>query len=185
MFGLAGGGIYIAVVHAAPPHLASGERATYLSDFARLCSGGGGYGAAAAYGGQGPHPLVVNQDSSGNPGEYSGPDYTMGGASESSPNAVQLVACSHLIGHASPKALLTCPYSDGYTQTTYQGRWRVDVYRARTGTKVASRILSGGQTPGICEKLVTIAPGERQRVEATNPDDNTYREALSSLVNGA
>lgn len=69
--------------------------------------------------------------------------------------------------------------------TTRQGLWQVDVYQAKTGTKIASRIVQGSLNGGTCSPETLVAPNTAKDTEAdTAPDEGAYGPALSSLVNG-
>lgn len=188
--GLATGGLVVAAVlwSVGVPlgsYLVLGERPTQLGDFARLCNGGRAYSGTAAYGGPGPHPLALYENLAvGSPDYVDSPGYTSAGVSDSEPDTVQLVGCSHPVGRASQKPLQICPYGDGsYTTSTYQGLWQVDVYQAKTGTKVASRRVPGNLHTDTCSPVIPL-PSAKDTETDTSPDDSAYSRALSSLVGG-
>ena len=164
-----------------------GEKPDNVTDLFRMCEGGEAFGRAAPYRGSGPHPLAVYNDGTGYP------DYLPGLEWVDSPwpppdevQKVQLVGCGQLVGRASPTPLGNCNYEGGYNTTTYQGRYRIDVYEARTGRRITSVTVDGrAESSGGCMPRIVV-PSDRpqQTVVETLPDDAAYEAQLYALVNG-
>ena len=159
-----------------------GERPDHITDFSRMCEGGGAFGRAAPYHGAGPHPVAVYNEYGGYPDYHDSPvEDAMGWPPAGS---VQLVGCSRLVGRAAETGIATCPYEGGYTVTDYQGRYQVDVYEARTGRAVESFTVDG-RVGGDCLEHIYVRPGSpRDRSYETVPSDASYAAALAPLVNG-
>ncbi|NYI03707.1 hypothetical protein [Allostreptomyces psammosilenae] len=163
------------------------ERPAELSDFARACERGGArYPQAAPYGEAGPHPLVLFHVENRRVDGY-GPDFSADGGdateeeSEEVPaDAVQLVACSHNVGRVDDSYVERCVYSGGVSVEYYQGRYRVDVYEARTHRLVGTVEVLGDDSV-TCSDMVYATEGE-DREEDTLPSD--YGSELAPFVDG-
>jgi hypothetical protein len=154
-----------------------GERPTDLTHFARTCDGGRPFGRTAAYAGPAPHPVALYV------GLGNFPDYVSDPRPE--PDAVQLVGCVRLIGKVSPGPIEVCRYTEGHTSETYQGRYRVDIYEARTGRQVTSFNLDG-DADDTCSRSILVerdAEGGTSKFH-THPSRESYRAQLDPLVNG-
>jgi hypothetical protein len=166
--------------------LVLGERPDHITDLSRICAGGRAFGRADAYQGPGPHPVAVYGDS----GTY--PDYLAGvdrvghrWPAADEVRKVRLVGCRRLVGRAKPDVLRSCDYQGGYQTLTYQGRYRIDVYAARTGRHVATVQVDGKpKVDGGCVDRILVRPdSDRERVFETDPDDAAYAAVLATLVN--
>jgi hypothetical protein len=170
-----------------------GVQPTKITDFVRICTGGGGYGRAAAYQGTGPHSTVIYETIEGTTDGYTDyPDYSETGSKNFNdyprPQAVQLVACSRVIGHASQTPLYQCQYQGGYTEVTFQGRWQVDVYTAQTGRKVASYVVDGStaesDSTSPCMNFAYARADAPNELDLdTSPEGRGYEAAFAPLVN--
>ena len=145
-------------------YLVLGERPDQLDDLARICNGGSAFRGSAPYRQAPGQPLVVFEHDQDDTEYEKFPVSTLDGASDDTAASVQLVACSRFVGRANRTPLQTCPYTGGVTWSTYQGRWRVDVYQARTGTRVTSRVLDGSTDTAECQSSVPHAEGTPRRV---------------------
>ncbi|ASR35829.1 hypothetical protein BAY61_13380 [Prauserella marina] len=154
------------------------------SDFAATCDeGGGGHRRAAPHAGD-THPIAAFLDSGGGflyEAAASVPQGTPLTTEPADLTAVQLVACATLIGFASSTPLSECSYS-GVDDELYQGLYRLDVFEARTGRKVASSRLVGSTTE-TCPRLRTVPRGTppESRDVATEVDTVDFRRALAPL----
>ncbi len=164
-------------------HVLVGERPTDLAHFARMCDGGPPFGRTAAYEGPAPHPIAVYSES---PGDF--PDFH-NGEPPPEPDTVQLVGCARLTGKASPNVLKTCSYEGGHGWETYQGRYRIDVYEARTGRAVTSFDLDGigpDDIGGTCPPFISVPKNAKgdSNTHHSEPSSDSYRAKLGPLVNG-
>lgn len=154
------------------------------SDFAATCAdGGGGHRRAAAHSGE-THPIAAFIDYGGGfvfRREASFPRGTSPDTEHADLTAVQLVACATAIGFASDTPLTECSYSTVNDQL-YQGLYRLDVFEARTGRKVASSQLAGSTTKD-CPSLRTVPRGRppESRDVITEVDTEDFRRALTPL----
>jgi hypothetical protein len=157
-----------------------GERPDDITDFAEMCKGDGGFGRAALYQGDGPHPIAVY-------GDISYPDYSEGNVKDDKnrplPDTVQLVGCVQKIGRASSASLTSCPYEGGYTQTIYQGRYRVDVYEARTRRHVSTLLIDGDGVTDCSHWLYVRRDAPHNQTYDTAPDEAGYARLLHRLIN--
>ncbi|MEU0467137.1 hypothetical protein ABZ215_24310 [Amycolatopsis sp. NPDC006131] len=161
--------------------LAFGEQPREITDLARLCTGGAPFGQAPAYTGPGPHAVAVYEGSGF-------PEYLQGFAEtdQNWPPAdeVQLVGCSRLIGQAQPAAIRTCEYEDGSSLVTYQGRWAVTVFEARTGRRVAEFTVDGAPSRSDCQPTILVPSGSRGNddTDYSAPEDAAFAAHLTPLV---
>lgn len=171
---------------------------TDIKNFGALCTtdktpASKAYPSAAAYQGPGPHPIVVFPPFA-DADTY--PDFTDDGRSDDRTSrqypparAVQLVGCSRALGRVPSDPGTTCNYLDGHYLGVFQGRFRVDIYEARTGRAVSSVRIDGSKDqpcPAIPIQP-TAAPNTADDQPAditTSPDDAGYAAVLSPLVTG-
>jgi hypothetical protein len=142
--------------------VALGAQPTALAQFTRMCHGGGPFGRGAPYAGPAPHPTVVYTETDRLDPYRDDPD--------PEPGAVQLVGCVRADGVA-PATPVDCEYAGGSTRKVLQGRYRLDVYEARTGRVAASFAFEGYQ-PG-CSPVITESAG-------TGPTSSTYTSAYDA-----
>lgn len=168
-----------------------GERPADATDLARICTGGSAFGRAAAYRGPGPHPVAVYRAEES---DYPVYPESFGGADGSpKPDAVQLVGCARSLGRASEDPLESCgPYTSlgipgtgGYWYDTYEGRYRIDLYEARTGHRVGSITLDGSGRADPCDPTIVVAQSRTPHRDSreTTPDPAGYAARLSRFVN--
>jgi hypothetical protein len=111
---------------------------------------------------------------------YSGPPaYTSPPSPD--PTAVQLVACARPAGLAHTAPIANCPYTGGYHERTFQGRWRIDVYAATTGHRIATFPLDGASDTHCAPEVTTVA-GQRSTDITTGPSAAAYAARLSRLT---
>lgn len=160
-------------------HVFVGERPTDITQFARMCDGGKPFGRTADYAGKAPHPvLVFGDDVSSYPNYMADP--------QPEPDTVQLVGCTRLLGTVPGAPVGECNYMGGHTWETYQGRYRVDIYEARTGRHVTSFNLDGIPPGDDCLPSILKprdAPSDTSTFH-TDPREEDYRAKLDPLVNG-
>ncbi|MEV1084058.1 hypothetical protein AB0I98_38605 [Streptomyces sp. NPDC050211] len=103
------------------------------------------------------------------------------GSETESPDTVELVGCSHRIGRGPTGLVKSCSYSNDIFVEHYQGRYRVDVYEARTYHKVGSVTVNGGVD--VSCGFIATADYEGEVLEReTEPDDNDYASALERFL---
>ncbi|RZQ65778.1 hypothetical protein [Amycolatopsis suaedae] len=164
-------------------NLVAGRPPHHIKDFGRMCFGGEPFGRAAEYTGPGPHPVAVFL---GTDSEDSYPEHTAGFAEsdERWPPAteLQLVACARLVG-TNDSGSKSCSYSGGYSTSSSQGRWQVEVYEARTGRPVHSFPADGTMPePGCSPRIMVNPDSDRSSDYETPPDDAAFDAALHPLV---
>ncbi|TWH20833.1 hypothetical protein [Prauserella rugosa] len=142
-----------------------------IHHLARICDGGPGFDVPA-YAGPGPHPVVVFE---GGAAEYT--------SSDDRPEAVQLVACARRISAEPAATVERCEYYGGFVRELREARYRVEVYTARDGERVTSRVLRG-DSPRGCADMIHTGPDEKpgSRPEYREPSPERYREQLAGLV---
>jgi hypothetical protein len=94
---------------------------------------------------------------------------------------VQLVGCIHSTGSADLGAADSCRYLDGSTTTIRQGRYRVNVFEARTGRSVTAVVVEGTKD---CQLTHPRPHGDEHDVIATKPGNAAYASAFERLISG-
>ncbi|WP_447002376.1 hypothetical protein ACRAKI_21880 [Saccharothrix isguenensis] len=157
------------------------------SDFAATCvNGGGGHRRAASHSGE-THPTAAFLDYGGGFLFDAEASFPPGSRLDTDPEdltAVQLVACASAIGFASRIPLSECSYRT-VVDRLYQGLYRLDVFEARTGRKVASSRLAGS-TSEDCPSVRTVprnSPPESRDI-VTEVDTEDFRRALAPQATG-
>jgi hypothetical protein len=148
-----------------------GQRPHELTDLAEVCAGEG-IGRAAAYEGDGPHPIAVF-------GDHPTPEYSAGAQADT----VQLVGCQRSTSGSAPEATASCSYEGGYTLTIRQGTYEITVREARTGRVLAVVDIDGERTTDCLDALYvrTDDPSSDQEY-LTIPDPAAYERALSDVT---
>ncbi|WP_157105934.1 hypothetical protein [Nocardia sienata] len=181
-------GVAIAAV-AATVFAASGFARFDVTEYGALCGGGEGNPAAAPYSAAGPSPVYLG-------GEL--PDYTAFGPSAVwrpiDSGAVQLVAC--VDRERRGELVYTCQYPPapgqpvGRTLNLFTAVYRLTVYEARTGNRLAAMEVTGdryGTDPAVAEpdpcRAATGAPedglpGRRY----SRPSHQQIEQALTPFV---
>ncbi len=149
-----------------------GQRPHELADLATVCAGDG-IERAAAYEGDGPHPIAVF-------GDHPTPEYSTGGTPA---DTVQLVGCQRSTSGSAPEATASCSYEGGYTLTIRQGTYEVTVREARTGRVVDVVDVDGERTTECLDSLyVRTDDPESDQEYLTIPDPAAYERALSDVI---
>lgn len=98
--------------------------------------------------------------------------------------AACLVAVAAVGFTAEPAATVErCEYYGGFVRELREARYRVEVYTARDGERVTSRVLRG-DSPRGCADMIHTGPDEKpgSRPEYREPSPERYREQLAGLV---
>lgn len=138
---------------------------------------------AAAYSGDGPHPIVafVTTDL-GSVNEVATSYWDSNRPMQwgrIEPDRYQLVAC---LGQASKGDFVTtCTFNDGKKVPLHRGRYDVTVYEAATGKEVGTEQMQGSAGTGRqCPMLTWIS--EDDPVLYTEPDYDQFRSVLGKYV---
>ncbi|WP_443307870.1 hypothetical protein [Streptomyces sp. KR55] len=155
------------------------SRPYYLRDFARLCTNSDApYAKAAPYSASGPHPVVLFDEEHG-----ADPVVTSAGkgSGDPDPDDVQLVACSRLEQRTFD---MTCAFSGGWSVTYYQGRYRIDVYEARTGRRVGGQTVVADNHLFCSGILVRQGEGGGHEEDVSVPAQEEYQRIIDGVAAG-
>src|SRR5690606_22900901 len=152
--------------------------------------GGNPFGRAPAYAGTGPHPIAVYDEVDAYPVFDQGLRPDPANRRRRLPDTVELVGCVRPAGRASQEPVERCIYvprgrgPGEHTDTWYRGRYRLDVYEARTGRKVDSLTVDGSPEHE-CEETSTAGEMDAVTSQAheTDPRGRDFATVLSPLVN--
>ncbi|MFI8217525.1 hypothetical protein [Streptomyces sp. NPDC085932] len=159
------------------------HRAQDLRDFASLCTHpGASFPESAPRTTTGPHPVALFAE-----GHGTGPVATSTGREGSAttaapdPDDIQLVACSRLVRRHVD---MVCTYDGGESKlTSYRARYRVDVYEARTGRRIAGHTLDADDNDPCPYWLAVNRERGREEVVAA-PAEEEYRNLIESIAAG-
>lgn len=159
-----------------------------VSDYTAMCEEPRPFEEAAAVSVDGPHPIYIADY-----GVEPVPEEKAVWSPED-PGAVQLVACVVETGKGA--FVKRCQYTRNgggpitYTIDLYRGKYRLDVYEARTGTPVATKEVEGEQFVGNmddpkepCQGFLTVYDEDNPQSENLGrPSAKTLRAALEEHV---